>query len=195
MKINYKDIAFILFGIALLAAAILTPYAIKATQQAFTVVSTAPIAGCIANGHFPNANQCMIWQTPPAVTRAAILAAVVLIGAIFLTRLYAKRIEDCSRLHQFTAWNMIATCIAAGVILGIYFVMKAHSQSITIAANPQIGTKLWAPVHPQPFGPGLNPATIIILTLLYAGSTILKWFAVKIDPRRIAGLKKEKLFQ
>lgn len=198
MKLRYKkDIFLIGVGAVLFAAFILAPFMIRSSQQSFIVATSSGSdkLDCVINGTFPNPNQCMSWIPPESITILGWIGAVLLIAYIIGIYLHAQRMDDRKRLHHFITWQAI-TALGVTFVAGItYMVLRSHSQAITIAANQQPGESLWIPVREQLFGPGLAPASVVILAVLYVVGSCVHWYALKLSPWRIAGVKKEKLFQ
>jgi hypothetical protein len=147
------------------------------------------------NGTFPNANQCMDWIAPGILNVIRYAGAVLLIGYIVGIAVYSKRIDSRQRLYQFATWQAISAVLFTAITATLYLIFRSHSQGVTIAANQQLHTSLWIPVHEQIFGPGLSVAAIVVFAVLYIAGSSMQWYAIRLSPWRIAGLKKDVLFQ
>ncbi len=196
MKLRYQDILFMAAGGLLFLALVLVPFAFRSTHQTFIVASSLNIPGCVVNGTFPNVNQCMDWIAPGILNVIRYAGALALIGyATVGTAMYSKHIVGRQRLYRFAMYQAITAIFATAITATLYVIFRSHSQGVTVAANQHPHVSLWVPVHEQLFGPGLPVAAVVVFAVLYIVGSSMQWYVVRLSPWRIAGFKKDELFQ
>lgn len=193
MKESYKSYVALAVGGVLFALATLAPFAFRGTQQTFIIVSSAPTPGCSAPGSFPSPNQCMNWVTPHATSIATIIGFVLLAAYAFLILQFFRR-SGRNLVGKFMGHAVCISTITSAVVSGMYWLMRQHSQALTIAANQAEKGRPFVPVHHQAFGPGISPVAMVLFVLMYVGGVAVWWYILRISPSHIAGIKKDKLF-
>ena len=163
------------------------------------------------------------WQTPSAIAAVSFagLAVLVVIGLVTLTRGRGKKFRQQQRTSKM---QLIVATIAVALTASAYGIMRASSQAsplpiragqpyaLTGAANragcaavlfsspnsSSVESKQCghASVAPQrPLGYGIAPAYVVLDSAICLLAPLLMWFRFALNPRYVAGQKKDDLFQ
>ena len=177
-----------LFGAVVFFAAVFAPFLVQSHEQVRIVTST--FAGPCGGDNV----QCVAWLAPPQMTliQAVGVVSLLLFGILAIT--YAKYLHGRKALTSFLCIQVVVASVAFMTALIPYNAMRDQSQSVMVPAS-QLADGSWRPDVVPAYGFGIYPAMFTLFAILYLSLPILSWYMLVMSSQRVAGHKKETLFQ
>ena len=140
----------------------------------------------------PCGDDCIAYSSSPQ--------AVLSLGAlfIFLTALayslLVPRFRNARLSLAYVKAQFMVAVASCLIWMPVYLVMRRYSQGAAISTYVSVNGELVSSNYPS-FGLGISPSTVVLLSLAFLVPPLVKWYQLAHSKTRVAGIKKEKLFQ
>lgn len=190
IQTNKQLISLLIIKAAILLAAVLIPFALRAERYYFVGSYSGPEISCQAGSVLSPVNQCIAWETSTWKRTAIVATGALALAAISFISLHPIK----QQWNKWIKWEVIFSLATLLIMATSYWLMRTNSQGVDFGRADQLPNGQWTADNPV-FGVGIAGIVVLMLALLFSLQPLQHIYTIYISKKHVGGQKKRELFQ